>query len=41
MRSVMKTKQDNDVTHRTYIVWAENEIQLSWPIGSGAIYYEN
>lgn len=41
MRSVMKTKQGNDVTHRTCTVWAENEIQLSWPIGSGAIYYEN
>lgn len=38
---MMKTRHDNNVTDRNGIVYAENDIELSWPIGSGADYDEN
>ena len=31
-----KTRQDNDVIDRIGVVYAENDIELSWPIESGA-----
>ena len=36
----MKTKYENYVTYRTDALYVENEIELSWPIGSGTIYHE-
>lgn len=30
--SMMKVKQDNDMTNYTAVVWAENDIELLWPI---------
>ena len=36
-----KTKQDNDVTNLTGVVYAENDNDLSWPIRSSADYNEN
>ena len=35
------TRDDNDVTNHTSIVYAKNEIKLSWFIGSSAIYDQN
>ena len=34
---MMKTKQDNDVTNRTGVVYAKNETKFLWPIRSDAI----
>ena len=39
--SIMKMTQDNNITDRTGAVYAENEIELSQPIGLGAVYDEN
>ena len=33
----MKTKQDKDVTDCTSVVYVENDIELSWPIGLDVI----
>ena len=42
VQSITKTKRkDNDVTDHTGAVYTENDIELSWPIGSGADAYEN
>ena len=41
VRSMMKTKQDNDVTDHIGVVYAENETKLSWLIGSGVICEED
>ena len=38
---VTKTKQDNDMTDRAGAIYDENEIELSWLIGSGVICDEN
>ena len=38
---VRKVIQDNDMTDRTSAVYIENEIELSWLIGLGAVYDEN
>ena len=38
---MMKTRQDNNVIDRTGVVYAENEIKLSWPIQPGTLYGEN
>lgn len=38
---MMKTTQYNDVTDPTNVVYAEDEIELSWLIGKGAICKEN
>ena len=38
--SVVKTRQDNNVTHSISLVYIENNIELSRPIGSGEIYDE-
>ena len=35
-----KTKQDNDMTDRVGVVYAENDTQLVGPIGSGVVYDE-
>ena len=32
----MKTRQENEVTACISVVYAENNIELSWPMGSGA-----
>ena len=37
----MKIRQDNDVTNCTGAVYAENEIELSWPIKSSINCEEN
>ena len=39
--SVKKTKQDNDMTDHTSVVYIENDTEMSWPIGSGADCDEN
>ena len=33
----MKTTQDNDVIYRIGVVYTENDIKISWPIGLGEI----
>lgn len=38
VQSLTKTKQDNDVTYCTGVVYVENHTELSWPIKSGAVY---
>lgn len=37
----MKTKPDNDVINHMSLVYAKNDIELSWPIKSGADNDEN
>ena len=37
----MKIRQVNDVIDCTSAIYIENEIELSWPIGLGAICDEN
>lgn len=39
--SVMKTRQDIDVTDHIDVVYIKNEIELSWLIQQGAVYDEN
>ena len=38
---VIKTSQDNDVTDHIGVIYTENEIKLSWPIGSDVDYSKN
>ena len=40
VRSMMKTRQNNDVTDCIDVVYAETETELSGPIESGTICYE-
>ena len=37
MRSMMKTRQDNNVIDYTGVVYIENKTKLSWPIKTSAI----
>ena len=37
----MKTRQDNDVIEHTNAIYAENDIELLWPIELGVVYNEN
>ena len=37
----MKMRQDNDMTNPTSPIYTENDNELSWAIGSGAICNEN
>ena len=37
----MKTREDNDMTDRTNVVHAENEIEPPWLIESSVVYDEN
>ena len=39
--SMIKTNQDNDVTNRIGLVYAETEIELSEPIEQGVVCYED
>lgn len=41
LRSMTKTKEDNDVTKKTNVVYIKNNIELSWLIWLGVIYEEN
>ena len=41
VQSVMKTRQDNNMIDRTDVVYAKNEIDLSWLVRLGAVYNEN
>ena len=41
VRSMMKTRHDNNVTNHIGAVNTENETELSWLIRSGAIYDKN
>ena len=36
----MKTKQDNDVTNHTSVVYIEIETKLSWPIRKNVVYHK-
>lgn len=36
-----KTKEDNNLIDYTGVVYAENDIELSWPIELGVDYDEN
>ena len=38
---MMKTKQDNDVTDHTDVVYVKNDNEPSWLIKSGVVYDEN
>ena len=40
-RFVMKNKQDNNMIDRTYVVYAKNDSELSWPIKQDFICDEN
>ena len=37
----MKTRQDNNMINHIGAIYHENEIELSWLIGSGAVYEKN
>ena len=37
----MKNKQDNNMIDRTYVVYAKNDSELSWPIKQDFICDEN
>ena len=37
---MMKTKEDNDVTNCTSMIYIEIKTELSWLIGEDAIYHE-
>ena len=37
---MMKTRQDNDVTNRTGMIYTENNTDILWPIGSVVNYYK-
>ena len=37
----MQTRQNNNVSDHTSMIYVENETELSWSIGSSAICYEN
>lgn len=37
---MMKTRQDNNVTDRTGVVYGEIKIELSWSIGQDAVFHE-
>ena len=41
VHSVMKTRQDNDMTNRTGAFYTKNDIELLWPIRLGVIYDKN
>ena len=41
MSSLTKTRQYNNVINRISVVYVENNIELSWPIGLGTNYDEN
>ena len=38
---VMKTRQDNNVTDGTGVVYTKNNIEQLEPIGPGVVHYEN
>ena len=38
--SMMKTRQDNDITDRTSVVYAKIITKLSWLIKQDVVYYE-
>ena len=40
VRSMMKTKQENNVIDRVIEVYVEIKIELLWPIGYDAVYHE-
>lgn len=37
----MKTRQDNGVANYIGVIYAKNEIELSWSIGLGTVYDKN
>lgn len=41
VRSMMKTKKDNDVINSIGVFYVENDIELSWLIGPAVVYDEN
>ena len=40
VRSMMKTKQENNVIDRVIEVYVEIKIELLWPIEYDAVYHE-
>ena len=38
VRSMTKTRHDNDVTDRTSPLYNKNETELLWPIWQGTVY---
>lgn len=38
---MVKTRQDNNMTDRTDVIYIENEIKFLWPIDSGMVYDKN
>ena len=36
-----KTREDNDVTNRTGVMYVKNDTELSWSIRSGTVCDEN
>ena len=41
VQSMMKTREDNDMTDHTSAIYVENEIELLWPIKLGMACDEN
>lgn len=41
VRSVIKTRQDNNMIDRIGMIYVEDETKLLWLMGLGVIYYEN
>ena len=41
MHYVMITREDNDVSNHTGVVYTDNDAKLSWPIRSSVNYDEN
>lgn len=41
VRYMTKTRQDNDMTDSTGVVYIDIEIDLSWLIEQDAVYHEN
>lgn len=41
MRSVIKTRQDDDMIDCTYAIYSKNEIELSWLIKLSVVCDEN
>lgn len=35
---MMETRQNNDMVHRTGVIYVENDNELSWPIRLGVVY---
>lgn len=41
VESIMKTREDNNITDRTSVVYIKNDTELLWPIRPGVDCNEN